>query len=168
MIRQTTLGNSAAGADRWSVRRPLTSLGMSAWPYGVTTQYSYYLHGCLHNIKHPPFPTLPYNIILNKYHANAERCSWFNSLYPNMNIKWFNNIHYSLPQKFFHFLQHYKERYVGRLIKQSSLGVTSTAIMWNQWPMSWDRDMGNYTSQGYILKSIQYGYFETKSSLLTP
>ena len=37
--RQTSLGKSAAGADR----RPLTSIGMSAWPYRVTTKYSFYL-----------------------------------------------------------------------------------------------------------------------------
>ena len=40
-VRQTSLGKSAAGPDLWSARRPLTSLGTSAWPYSVTTQYSY-------------------------------------------------------------------------------------------------------------------------------
>ena len=42
-VRQTSLGKSAAGADLWSARRPLTSLGMSAWPYRVTTKYSYFI-----------------------------------------------------------------------------------------------------------------------------
>ena len=39
-VRQTSLGKSAAGR---SALRPLTSLGMSAWPYRVTTKYSYYV-----------------------------------------------------------------------------------------------------------------------------
>ena len=47
-VRQTSLGKSAAGADLRSALRPLTSLGTSAWPYRVTTQYSYcmciYMH----------------------------------------------------------------------------------------------------------------------------
>ena len=30
--------------NRRSARRPLTSLGTSAWPYRVTTQYSYYIN----------------------------------------------------------------------------------------------------------------------------
>ena len=42
-VRQTSLGKSAAGADLRSALRPLTSLGTSAWPYRVTTQYSYYI-----------------------------------------------------------------------------------------------------------------------------
>ena len=42
-VRQTSLGKSGAGADLRSALRPLTSLGMSAWPYRVTTQYSYHL-----------------------------------------------------------------------------------------------------------------------------
>ena len=41
-VRQTSLGKSAAGADLRSALRPLTSRGTSAWPYRVTTQYSYY------------------------------------------------------------------------------------------------------------------------------
>ena len=41
-VRQTCLWKSMAGADLWSVQRPLTSLGMSAWPYRVTTNYSYF------------------------------------------------------------------------------------------------------------------------------
>ena len=41
-VRQTSLGKSAA-------RLPLTSLGMSAWPYRVTTKKSY----CIHKIVHP-------------------------------------------------------------------------------------------------------------------
>ena len=45
-IRQTSLGKSAAGADLWSARQPLTSLGMFAWAYGVTTKYSYYVLAC--------------------------------------------------------------------------------------------------------------------------
>ena len=43
-VRQTSLGKSAAGADLRSARRPLTSLGTSAWPYRVTTQYSYFMN----------------------------------------------------------------------------------------------------------------------------
>ena len=31
-------------------RPPLTSLGMSAWPYRVTTKYSYYIRGCIHAV----------------------------------------------------------------------------------------------------------------------
>ena len=41
-LRQTSLGKSVAGADLRSLR-PLTSLGTSAWPYRVTTQYSYFM-----------------------------------------------------------------------------------------------------------------------------
>ena len=41
MVRQTSLGKSAAGADLQSAGRPLTSLRMSAWPYCITTKYSY-------------------------------------------------------------------------------------------------------------------------------
>ena len=40
-LRQTSVGKSAARADLRSAWRPLTSLGTSAWPIGVTTQYSY-------------------------------------------------------------------------------------------------------------------------------
>ena len=43
-VRQTSLGKSAAGVDLRSALRPLTSLGTSAWPYRVTTQYSYYIY----------------------------------------------------------------------------------------------------------------------------
>ena len=42
-VRQTSLGKSAAGADLRSAWQPLTSLGMSAWPYHVTTKYSYFI-----------------------------------------------------------------------------------------------------------------------------
>ena len=38
-VRQTSLGKSAAGADLRSARRPLTSLGMSAWPYRVMNEW---------------------------------------------------------------------------------------------------------------------------------
>ena len=41
MVRQTSLGKSAAGADLRSAWQPLSSLGMSAWPYRVTALYSY-------------------------------------------------------------------------------------------------------------------------------
>ena len=44
-VRQTSLRKSAAGADLWSAQWPLTSLGMSARPYHVTTKYSYYISG---------------------------------------------------------------------------------------------------------------------------
>ena len=42
-VRQTSLGKSVAGADLRSALQPLASLGTSAWPCCVTTQYSYYL-----------------------------------------------------------------------------------------------------------------------------
>ena len=42
-FRQTSIGKSGAGADLRSALQPLTSLGTSAWPCRVTTQYSYYL-----------------------------------------------------------------------------------------------------------------------------
>ena len=42
-VRQTSLGKSAAGADLRYPLRPLTSLGTFAWPYRVTTRYSYYM-----------------------------------------------------------------------------------------------------------------------------
>ena len=41
-VRQTSLGKSAAGPGR-----PLTSLGTFAWPYRVTTQYSYFIHAII-------------------------------------------------------------------------------------------------------------------------
>ena len=43
-LGQTCPGKSAAGADLRFAQRPLTSLGTSAWPYRVTTQYSYHMH----------------------------------------------------------------------------------------------------------------------------
>ena len=45
-IRQTSLGKSAARPKLRSSRWPLTSFGISAWPYCVTTKYSYYLSFC--------------------------------------------------------------------------------------------------------------------------
>ena len=42
-VRQTSLRKSEAG-------RPLTSLGMSAWPYRVTTKYTYYIYHSRYSI----------------------------------------------------------------------------------------------------------------------
>ena len=41
MVRQTSLMMSAARADLWLVQRLLPSLGLCAWPYCITTTYSY-------------------------------------------------------------------------------------------------------------------------------
>ena len=45
-VRQTSRGKSAAAGRTTGPPRPLTSRGTSAWPYRVTTQYSYYI-SCL-------------------------------------------------------------------------------------------------------------------------
>ena len=42
-VRQMSLRKSVAGADLRSALWPLTSLGTFAWPYRVTTRYSYYI-----------------------------------------------------------------------------------------------------------------------------
>ena len=41
-IRQTSLGKSAAAGPTCGRPRPLTTRGMSAWPYRVTPKYSFY------------------------------------------------------------------------------------------------------------------------------
>ena len=41
-VRQTSRGKSAAAGRTAGPPRPLTSRGTSAWPYRVTTQYSFY------------------------------------------------------------------------------------------------------------------------------
>ena len=41
-VRQTSRGKSAAAGRTTGPPRSLTSLGTSAWPYRVTTQYSFY------------------------------------------------------------------------------------------------------------------------------
>ena len=41
-VRQTSRGKSAAAGTTTVRPRPLTSRGMSAWPYRVTTKYSFY------------------------------------------------------------------------------------------------------------------------------
>ena len=41
-VRQTSRGKSAAAGRTAGSPRPLTSRGTSAWPYRVTTQYSFY------------------------------------------------------------------------------------------------------------------------------
>ena len=41
-VRQTSRGKSAAAGRTTGPPRPLTSRGTSAWPYRVTTQYSFY------------------------------------------------------------------------------------------------------------------------------
>ena len=41
-VRQTSRGKSAAAGPTAGRPRPLTSRGMSAWPYRVTTKYSFY------------------------------------------------------------------------------------------------------------------------------
>ena len=41
-VKQTSLGKSAAAKRIAGPPRPLTSRGTSAWPYRVTTQYSFY------------------------------------------------------------------------------------------------------------------------------
>ena len=47
--RHTRKGKSAAGAYLRHARRPLTPLGMSAWPYRVITMYSYYIQIMVYN-----------------------------------------------------------------------------------------------------------------------
>ena len=47
-LRDTVRQTSAAEADLRSAQRPLTSPGTSAWPYRVTTQYSYHIYIYIH------------------------------------------------------------------------------------------------------------------------
>ena len=87
-VRQTSRGKSAAaavGPGRWLPAgrpRPLTSRGMSAWPYRVTTRYSFYpvlMNNRSNNNKKKVPHSLPNAVFIqSKTHPGAP-ISWSSS-----------------------------------------------------------------------------------------